>query len=590
MCHLLLRACAVGMAWLCLLLSGLLPAGAQPSAAPVLLLDARQDRHDAWQVAQVLVDPQGDLSPADALARGAAFGALQTPPGNLGRRNGAVWLRVPVQVLAGSSGRWVLELDYAPLDRIDVFVVADGRIERQARLGDHVPMAERPEPARSHILSLDLPPGQPRLLLLRLESTGTLLAPLWLRTPNGYHQSESREQALQGVIAGMGLCLMFYSLTQWAMLRDPLFLLYTLTLAGTGAFFAALSGFGPQHLWGDVPWLVLNAPPFLILVGVCGAFFFVQRALEVPRFSPGISRVMTVSGTFAAATAVAFASGAIGYGTAQGIGMAFGPLPLLLVLPVAFRRWRGGDRSAGYVLLGWGLYSVGVLVIVGLLLGAFPVGFWTLHAFQFASMLEMVTWMLVLGERVQAIRRGAVAVLGEHARMRSLAQTDPLTGLLNRRGLDEALAPMLAGCSTRQVLAVYLLDLDGFKPVNDQHGHETGDALLVAVAQRLRAQLRSHDAVCRLGGDEFVVALAGLSGPEEAERIGLKILGAFQEPFWIHGLCCRVGMTVGYAVAPHDDLSVAGLLKRADAAMYAGKQAGKNCLQRGGATAGLSRA
>jgi diguanylate cyclase (GGDEF)-like protein len=205
-------------------------------------------------------------------------------------------------------------------------------------------------------------------------------------------------------------------------------------------------------------------------------------------------------------------------------------------------------------------------------------------------LLEMVMWMLVLGERVQVIRRGAVALRGERDHLRSLAHTDALTGLLNRRGLDESLPSLLAASSPRSALAVYLMDLDGFKPVNDRHGHDTGDALLAAVGQRLGAMLRPNDLVCRLGGDEFVFAVGGLPGPEEAERVGRKVLKAFQQPFEVNGVSCRVGLTLGYAIAPHDDLSAAGLLKRADAAMYAGKQAGKNCLRRGAATAALAGA
>lgn len=569
------RLRATGILLLSLLV--LLPwtARAQP-----LALDALFPEYDAWRVATVLFDPQGSLAPEDVVRRSAEFRRLDGAAGNLGRRAGAAWVKIPVRVSAVGSGRWVLEVDYAPLDQVDVFVINGARIETQARLGDQIPMGERREPARSHIVSLDLPPGQERVLLLRVQTTGSMLVPLWLRTPYGYADSESTEQALQGLLAGMALCLMLYSLSQWWVLRDPIFVLYAVTLGGTGAFFAALSGFGPQHLWGGHTWLSLNGAPFFILVGVCGAFLFVLRALEVDKLNRRVARVMMLSGGLAGVTALAFAAGLVSYSVAQGVGMALGPLPLLLVLPIAFRRMREGDRAATYVLMGWSVYSVGVVGIVGLLFGLFPVNFWTMHAFQFASLLEMAMWMLVLGERVQAIRRGAVALVGERDRMRSLAYTDPLTGLLNRRGLQDALTPMLLGCSPDRAVAVFLVDLDGFKPVNDVHGHETGDALLSAVGQRLRSLTRPQDPLCRLGGDEFVFAVPELTGPADAERLGQQILQAFDQPFDVNGIRCQVGLTLGYAIAPQDDISAAGLLKRADKAMYAGKLAGKNCLRR----------
>jgi len=583
-CCLRLRLLRVALlAWL------LLACGLPAHAGAALQLDDRAARLDLWQVATVLEDPEAAWTLKDALQQAVAFRPAGSLKGNLGRRAGAVWLRVPLEVPPGGAGRWILDVDYPSLDQVDVFVVDGDRVERQARLGDHVDRASKEWPARSHVMPLDLPPGAQRTLILRVQTVGTMLVPATLHTPAAYQQAESREQALQGLMAGMGLCLLVYTLVQWWMLRDVMFGLYAVTLLGTTAFFAALSGVGPQHVWGASTWLVRNGPPFFILVGVCGAFFFVLRALQVRSTSPRVAAVIAGAGTLAGLTAAAFALGWVGYGTAQGIGMALGPLPLLLVLPTAFRRLREGDRAAAYVLAGWGIYSVGVVVIVGLLAGRLPLGFWTMHAFQFASLLEMSTWMLVLAQRVQDVRRRAALVQGERDRMHSLAHTDALTGLLNRRGL-EALSPdRVALATAEQPLAVYLLDLDGFKAVNDSLGHDAGDLLLQEVAQRLRRQLRADDLVCRLGGDEFVVAASHLKSLDDAQALGAKLLQAFEAPAEVGGSSCRVGATVGYAVAPHDDRGAPGLIKRADAALYAGKQAGKNRVSRGAVSAGASR-
>lgn len=569
------------MAWLMTLLLGPLSAGAQPA----LLLDDRIAVHDVWQVATVLDDPAGQWSLDEVLARRADFTAAGPLKGNLGRRAGAVWLRVPLQVPAGATGRWILNVDYAPLDRVDVALADGAQVTWRAVLGDHVDMADRAMPARSHIVALDLSPGASIELFIRVQTIGTMLVPATLSSPAAYQLAEAGEQALQGLMAGMGLCLLVYTLVQWGMLRDPMFGLYALTLLGTTAFFAALSGVGPQHVWGASPWLTRNGPPLFILIGVCGAFFFVLRALQVRQVSPRVATVIAASGAVAGVTALAFVVGLIGYTTAQGIGMALGPLPLLLVLPTAYRRLRDGDRAAAYVLAGWGVYSVGVIAIVGLLAGWFPLGFWTLHGFQFASMLEMVMWMMVLGHRVHDIRRVATQVQVERDRMQSLAQSDALTGVLNRRGLEAVLPRLVAQASSERLLAVYLLDLDGFKQVNDRQGHDAGDAVLQDVAQRLRQQVRDTDVVCRLGGDEFVVAVPGLSLPSDAQALGHKLLASFETP----GPAGAVRATIGYALGPLDDTTASGLLKRADAALYAGKQDGKHCVRRGARSSEASR-
>jgi diguanylate cyclase (GGDEF)-like protein len=129
---------------------------------------------------------------------------------------------------------------------------------------------------------------------------------------------------------------------------------------------------------------------------------------------------------------------------------------------------------------------------------------------------------------------------------------------------------------------VMVIDIDNFKLINDHYGHEAGDRVLRAVGQRLQAQLRASDVVARLGGDEFVVLAAGLPDEGSAHALGQKMLNAFDEPFSIEGQPCRVGLTAGYALAPLDGQSADELIKRADAAMYAGKEAGRHRVQRGG--------
>ncbi len=144
--------------------------------------------------------------------------------------------------------------------------------------------------------------------------------------------------------------------------------------------------------------------------------------------------------------------------------------------------------------------------------------------------------------------------------------------------------------SCRGSLGVYILDLDGFKPVNDLYGHDVGDGLLVAVTHRLRSTLRQADLIARLGGDEFVVVTERLLSPQQAQDLGQKLLDAFHTPFALGSVQIQVGLTIGYAIAPDDGMDAATLLKRADAAMYSGKQSGKFCLRRNRGDLALSSA
>src|SRR5574343_1781428 len=115
-----------------------------------------------------------------------------------------------------------------------------------------------------------------------------------------------------------------------------------------------------------------------------------------------------------------------------------------------------------------------------------------------------------------------------------------------------------------------------------------GDLAQQLVARRLQDSLRSSDLVARLGGDEFVVLADGLESDAAAQRIGEKLLDAVLRPIVVRGEPCRVGVTVGFALVPLDAHDASSVLKRADAAMYGGKQDGKSCVRRGAVSLGLA--
>jgi diguanylate cyclase (GGDEF)-like protein/PAS domain S-box-containing protein len=178
--------------------------------------------------------------------------------------------------------------------------------------------------------------------------------------------------------------------------------------------------------------------------------------------------------------------------------------------------------------------------------------------------------------------RGAVASYDDvtvrverDRRTRQEADTDPLTGLANRRALERTLKAAISRAQTRgRGVAVLMLDLDGFKAVNDRHGHAAGDEALREVARRLRRCVRERDLVARLGGDEFVVVLTDLgSAPPDAaldtvERVG----AALSEPIAVdHGTEVRLRAAIGVAGHPADGATVAELLSVADRSMYAAK-------------------
>jgi len=163
-----------------------------------------------------------------------------------------------------------------------------------------------------------------------------------------------------------------------------------------------------------------------------------------------------------------------------------------------------------------------------------------------------------------------------------MAFIDPLTRLPNRRLMEDRLQQALAfAARTEKLVAVCVMDLDGFKSVNDTFGHEAGDAVLVEVAGRLQQVVRANDTVARLGGDEFVLLLAGLSDVGEAEEILERALAAVRAPVrLVDEQPAFVSASIGLAVFPYDAQLAEDLLRRSDAAMYAAKRQGRDRCKR----------
>jgi diguanylate cyclase (GGDEF)-like protein/PAS domain S-box-containing protein len=161
-------------------------------------------------------------------------------------------------------------------------------------------------------------------------------------------------------------------------------------------------------------------------------------------------------------------------------------------------------------------------------------------------------------------------------KIRQMVYHDLLTGLPNRKLFSDRLGIALAQAQRNQnKVGIVMLDLDNFKGVNDTLGHDVGDLLLQATAERLRAALRKSDTLARFGGDEFVLILPDLKVIEDAIPVAQKIVDSFYKPFLIDTHQLIVTMSIGIAVYPDDGADEGILLKNADIAMYQAKQAGR---------------
>jgi len=250
-----------------------------------------------------------------------------------------------------------------------------------------------------------------------------------------------------------------------------------------------------------------------------------------------------------------------------------GILPLALMAGIGLANLVGGIASRNA-----GTPRYGILLICILTL-----------PFALATILSPVPFLFLIGLQTPVYTAGMIFLLLENHKIlldlhhsernnRQMAHHDLLTGLPNRALNLKLFSELLAGpwpeaVSAGSKLTVFCLDLDGFKAVNDRLGHAAGDAVLVAVADRLRACVRDADFVCRIGGDEFVILLPNITDGEAA-AVARRIIARVSEPFEF-APAARVGASIGLASAPRDGTTADELLSAADRAMYEAKRRGK---------------
>lgn len=612
--------------WLCLaaavavLLLWSIAATAQTGLGP-LKLDSSVASSPAAQTALALEDPGHALQIGDVV-RAHAAGKLRPALGsasrgeiNFGYSRSAWWLALPLQAVENSPARWLLEIGYSSLDLVEVHVPrADGDFERMVA-GDMQPFAGRPYPHRNLVFPLQLQPGQEQTVYLRVVSAGNLTIPLTLWQPEALARHDQTAYTVLSLYYGMLLALGLYNLLLFMTTRDINFLAYVAFTAAMAVGQASMNGFGNQFIWPEWPaWGNVALPSGMAATGFFGALF-TRLFLETRKGPKLLDRaILGCALLFALAAlsplllpyqAVAVVVSVLGIAF-SGIAVAGGFLCL-----------RRGHPGARYFLLAWTLLLAGVAVLAMRNLGWLPTNAFTLNAMQIGSALELLMLSFALADRINAMRhekdraneialtakQEMVEVLRDSEqrleervaeRTRSLetlnqrlrdkerelehmARHDPLTGLANRLFLNDRIEQAITRARrNRTTVALLVIDLDGFKQINDLHGHFTGDEVLLRIAERLRECVRETDTVARLGGDEFVVMLENIRPVEDISAVVEKLVTRIREPVQLGAGSVEVSASIGVACCPLHAADARELLERADTAMYAAKTTGRS--------------
>jgi signal transduction histidine kinase len=357
----------------------------------------------------------GDVSSA---ALDDSFRQAKKPVLNVGYTRSAYWLRVdlnyqPQQALGQKT--WLLDLAYPPLDHVDLYLPdGQGGYQLASRSGDFWPFSQRQIKQSSFLFDLSLQPAQPLRIYLRVQTAGSLQAPLTLWAPTAYLEDLTAHTYLLGIIYGVMLVMLLYNLFIYLSVRDSSYLYYIFYIAAIGLYQATSNGVAAQYLWPDSPGIANAAPPFLLgATALCGSQF-VRSFLHTRAFSRALDLALKL--VMLGGVSLIVLTLSIGYATPLKLA-PYVALPFLLVcLTAGVTAWRRGLRVARYFLLAWSAFLIGGLIYTLMVLGFLPNMFVTLYAGQVGAAMEVALLSLALADRINVMKEERALLLHESSR------------------------------------------------------------------------------------------------------------------------------------------------------------------------------
>ncbi len=478
-----------------------------------------------------------------------------------------VWLHLAIENEKRQTVERRLQIENSWLDRIDVYVVHDGKIVQRLRAGDAEATGQHPQVGLGYVFDLKLPPGHSDLMV-RVTTPDPLLVPVRLLDTEQVGALAHQYDYGYGLLYGFLLALIAYNSMLYIGLRERSYLDYTLYLGSFTLLNLSYTGHGYVWFWPGNAALQQYVIPLLMVVFGCLGLRFADGFLELRRHEPNTHRLVRwtmISSLLVVCLAIVAQRQSEAVLFAFIFVFAFSILMVWLGL-VAVRHGRVAGRYFLAAALTSMLGNTATALAVWFGLTYTPLAF---HAAGWGVVAEGILLALALAYRMRQDQRARLHA--EH-----LARTDPLTGLLNRRAFLEIANPLWNTAKrNRRPLSAMMVDIDFFKKINDTHGHAMGDKVLQAVSALLSEACRSSDFAARWGGEEFIILMPETCGEQAgvlAERLRTRIeemrLGTLRKPI-------QISASFGIAErGAHESLDQ--LINDADEWLYRAKEAGRN--------------
>jgi len=588
-------------------------------ASPIILHGQHAQPIELGPHYQLYVDGQHTLSIEDILSQKPAIGFSPLVDGkfNLGYRPETHWFKVSINNSSPHELKQLLEFNFPLLDDLGVYIVntSSKRILSRYDGGDTRPFSRRIYQHPNFIFPLTLPAQTQLDFYFRIKSKGSMTAGATLWQPDIFPERSRSEYFYITLYIGLLLGLMAYNFLLFFSIQEISYLYYVLFSGSMLFAIGSFNGLWFELLWPTLPlWHNVSVPISFGLTGFFAALFS-KSFLQTKFNAPLLNHVFTFIAFAFVLTVIASTFISLLY-IAPIISMCAIALALASILSGLILSAKG-DKHAFIYLIAWILFMIGSAAFAARNVGWLPNTLWTRYGIVFGSALEMILLSFALAQRIntlskenhnsrqetfkaknsliealksserellhrvkkrtEALEKANRKLLSQEDELKKLAHYDSLTGLANRTLVTEQLSLLLARCQReKNQVAVLFLDLDGFKAINDNYGHQVGDKLLVSVAKKLRAALRNSDVIGRLGGDEFIVLIETGSGGLKPEQVSAKIKHSLSKAVSIDGHSVQIGVSIGIAIYPDDGESLDTLISISDTNMYTDKNARKD--------------
>jgi diguanylate cyclase (GGDEF)-like protein len=390
-----------------------------------------------------------------------------------------------------------------------------------------------------------------------------------------FAKSEARSYLAYGIVFGILIAMAFYGFFLFVSLKYRSYLYFILYTISIGLWLFYVQGFA-KVLFGQKPGLDQAMLWFWAGMFILWGTIFTISFLELKKGSRFLFYLLAAAAALAGVVSAAGLAGLdeIAFALSHYLGMA---VPVLVIIAAAVRL-KQGFRSALYYLIAWSFLALGGFVFSLMGLKVLPVHFLTINAMSIGMAIESVLLSMALADRFKQVETERKLLESKQAQYRELSMTDALTGLYNKRYLQAELSRAVEKTlQSGEPLSLIFLDIDDFKKINDRFGHAVGDDILISLAHSMRSCTRESDMACRLGGDELVIFMPGIS-KDKAFHVAERIRVHFETESMriIDGQSINATISLGIVDLQRNE-SAESLIERADSAMYAAKQRGKNC-------------